>query len=477
MNANSKTKLGLWLSTFISIVGLLLIVLLSYIIEKTLDPSLNKSLLTIISVIIAVIPPLLWLTIFYRQDRLNPEPKSFVFKTLLLGALVQKAIYTPLISLVFPNGETSLSTIARNYFITLILVAMIQEAAKLLSVRYSVYGSKEFDESIDGIIYGSALGLGFAAMTSIDNILSNGGALLSNVTSLVVIETFAHASITGLSCYILGVSKQMKFNIFRLPIALVLATALNAFTQFLLNAVTRRGFKVNYIVGLIPAALVAILVFTVLVVISSKSEKEGSKKSAEPLEPHKAFMGILPVWILLAAAIVAGFLVSNSARSVAAFNVENVVEVKYPSDWIQFKDGDALFKAADMIKGGQDFVSVKKLSMGGIKTGDNATEEEVLQNAAASWSIKAGMNYRFYQAEKGYYLNSKGKETYVIDYVYISNSQSNLGETLKPAIGYARDILSISGNNLYVVTLSASYDAYVLNNNILDEVQYTYMGN
>ena len=98
---SSRTKLGLWLSTFISMAGLLLIVLIAFIIENTISPNFNKTLLTVISVIIALIPPLLWLSIFYRQDRLNPEPKSFVFKIMLLGALVQKAIYTPIISLVF----------------------------------------------------------------------------------------------------------------------------------------------------------------------------------------------------------------------------------------------------------------------------------------------------------------------------------------------------------------------------------------
>lgn len=44
------------------------------------------------------------MSIFYKQDRLNPEPKGLVFKTLILGALVHKAIYTPVVTLVFPSG-------------------------------------------------------------------------------------------------------------------------------------------------------------------------------------------------------------------------------------------------------------------------------------------------------------------------------------------------------------------------------------
>ncbi len=474
--SNSKTKLGLWLSTFISIIGLILIVLISYIVEKTLDPNINRGVLTLISVIIAIIPPLLWLSIFYRQDRLNPEPKSFVFKTLLLGALVQKAIYTPILSLVFPAVNTGITAKTRDYVITILLVAVIQEATKLLSVRYSIYSSKEFDEKIDGIIYGSALGLGFAAMTSIDNILSTGGALLSNVTSLVVIETFAHASITGLSCYILGVSKQKKFNILRLPVALILASALNAITQLLLNAVTRNGFKVNYILGLIPAAIVAVLVFAVLVVISSRNEKEGSVQ-AETLEPRKAFLGTIPVWAILILTLVVSFFVGHSAQKNTEYRVDNTINIKYPSNWIEFKSENDLFKAANMLKGGgQEFVSVKKLPLSSMMSVETNSEDEILQNAAAAWSIKAGMSHRFYQAEKGYFLNANGKETYVIDYLYIDNSQSKLGDTLKPDIGYGRDVLSVIGDELYIITLSADYERYINDHNALSEIQYAFIG-
>lgn len=473
---NAKTKMGLWLSTFISIGGLLLIVFIATIIEKALNPDFNRTLLTAISVIIAIIPPLLWLSIFYRQDRLNPEPKSFVFKTMLLGALIQKAFYAPVAAFLFP-GASSLSTQAGNYLLTIALIAMIQEGFKLLTVRYSIYPSKEFDEKIDGIIYGSALGLGFAAMTSIENILSTGGAMLSNITALVVIETFAHASITGLSCYILGVSKHDKFKPFRLPLALLLATGLNAVTQVLLDAVTRRGFKVNYIIGLIPAALVALLVFSVLVIISSRNEKEG-RVITQALDTKKAFLGILPVWALVALALVSGYLVGHTEQKAFEYSVESAINLKYPVHWVQYQEDQSLFKAGDMLNGnGQDFVKVQKLPLKNMMVVKADSEEETLQNAAAAWSIKAGMNYRFYQAEKGYYLSTKGKETYVIDYIYIGSSPTKAGDMLKPAIGYGRDILSIYGDELYIITLSANYEEYILDKSVLTQVNYGFKAN
>ncbi len=472
---DSKTKLGLWLSTFISMACLLLIVLIAYLIEKTVSPSFNKTMQTIISAVIAFIPPLLWLSIFYRQDRLNPEPKSFVFKTMILGALVQKAIYTPIVTIVFSGNNSGIKSIGSNLVISIILIAIIQESTKLLTVRYSIYPSKEFDEIIDGVIYGSALGLGFATMTSIEDIITSGGAMLTNVTALVVIETFAHASITGLSCYILGASKYKKYSILRLPLAVILASALNAITQFLLNAVVRRGFKINYILGLIPAAIVALIVFGVLVYLSSKHEKESAGVDKVSLEPNKAVAGIIPVWIILALTMCVGLLFSNAASKNAGYTVDNIIQVEYPSSWIQFKGEADLFKASDIDKnGGTNYVSVKKVPLDTMMNVETKTEEEKLQNAAAAWSIKAGRTNRFYQSENGYYLDTKGKETYIINYVYISNSQSVSGDINKPDIGYGRDILSIVNNDLYVITLSSSYDNYILNDNTLINVGYSF---
>ncbi len=472
---DSKTKMGLWLSTFISMAGLLLIVFIAYLIEITISTNLNKTLLTIISVIIALIPPLLWLSIFYRQDRLNPEPKSFVFKTMLLGALVQKAIYTPIVALVFSGSNSGITSIGSRLIVNIILIAIIQESIKLISVRYSIYPSKEFDEVIDGIIYGSALGLGFAAMTSIENIITSGGAMLTNVTALVVIETFAHASITGLSCYILGVSKYRKFKLFRLPLAVIIASALNAITQFLLNAVVRRGFKINYILGLIPAAVVAFVVFGVLVFLSSKHEKEDDGIAKAPIEPRKALIGMIPVWVIFALTLCAGILVSNAALKNDVYTVDNIIEVNYPSNWIESKSETEIFKAADINKDcGTNFISVKKVPLDSMMNVETKTEEEKLQNAAAAWSIKAGRTNRFYQAENGYYLDTKGKETYIINYIYITNKQITKGEINKPDIGYGRDVLSIVNNDLYIITLSTSYENFVLNDNKLADLDYTF---
>lgn len=461
MKTGMKSRPGLWLSTSVSIVGLILVVFLSNIVENTLNLSIHPALLTIISVLIAFVPPLIWLTVFYRQDRKCPEPKSFVFKTLILGALVQKAVYTPLMSIIMPDIQSGPRKIISDYIFTIIIVALIQESMKLLSVRYSIYNSREFDEKIDGIIYGSALGLGFAAMSNLDLIINNGGATLTAVSSTVVIESLAHASFTGLSCYFLGIAKYNKFSILRLPAAILIATILNALSRFLIDNFTRDGFKVNFMLGIIPAALVAVVVFGILIIITSRSQ--GNETGNETLTRRQAVISALPVWALLAVAMITGFAIKNISEKMLTVPVSGNLNITYPSTWTKINGADDLFKASDVISGGgENFVSVKEVETTSLVNLQNAADAPALEDLGAAWAIKTGRNYKYYQPVKTYILQFDGKDAYIMEYIYISSDSSAITASQNPAMGYSRDIILASGDKTYIVTVSTGYNDWVL---------------
>lgn len=469
MQTGQNSRRGLWLSTLASIIGLLLVVLFSYIAERMLDLTIHSVLLTLISLLIAFVPPLLWLTVFYRQDRLEPEPKSFVFKTLILGALVQKALYAPIMNIIMP--ESQIVPNASDYIFSVILIALVQESMKLLAVRYSIYASNEFDEKIDGIIYGSVLGLGFAAMTNLDLILTNGAGALTAISSIVVIESLAHASFTGLSCYFLGISKFGKFNILRLPAAVILATALNALTRILIDELVRDGFRMNYMLGIIPAALVAVVIFGILVIITSRSRGQETETA---MSKRQSFLSVLPVWVLMIAAMVTGFAMKNTGAQTTTVCLDDGIRISYPSSWTQStKDTDNLFMAVDLMSGGgQNFVSVKEMDMGALisfKEGGGAPE---LEDIGAAWAIRTGRNYKFYQPVKSYPLQFNGHEAYVTEYIYASDNKSPmLGKSRSgPGIGYSRDIVTTIGDRVCIITVSTSYDDWVLQKDNLSKI-------
>jgi len=468
MNSGHKNRPGLWLSTLVSIVGLLLVVLFSYIIERTLDLTINSTLLTLISLLIAFVPPLLWLTVFYRQDRLDPEPKSFVFKTLILGALVQKAVYAPIMKVMIPEAQTGPNI--SDYIFTVILVALIQESIKLLSVRYSIYVSDEFDEKIDGIIYGSAVGLGFAAMINLDLIISNGGSVLTAISSIVVIESLAHASFTGLSCYFLGISKFSKFNMIRLPTAIIIATTLNALSRILIDEMVRDGFRMNYMLGIIPAALVAVVIFGILVIITSKTP---GKEAAVVMTKRQSVLSVLPVWILMIAALTTGFVIKNAPDKTTTVSLDGGIQIAYPASWTQSKKEGSLFTAIDLMAGGgQNYVSVREMDIDSLisfKGGEGLPE---LDDIGAAWAIRTGRDYKFYQSIKTYPWQFGDQDAHVTEYIYISDSKSAMpgSKSSSPGIGYSRDIIMTDGEHVYIITVSTGYNDWVLKKDNLKKI-------
>jgi RsiW-degrading membrane proteinase PrsW (M82 family)/uncharacterized protein YbaR (Trm112 family) len=102
-------------------------------------------------------PGVFWLAYFYKKDKLEPEPKKLVLKTALFGIIAVIPVY--LIEMMLSTTDAIDAVIA---------APVIEEGAKLLAVFVAVYSNPEFDEPLDGLIYGAAAALGFA---SIENAL------------------------------------------------------------------------------------------------------------------------------------------------------------------------------------------------------------------------------------------------------------------------------------------------------------------
>src|SRR5207253_630179 len=118
--------------------------------------------LVAVGAVVAVIPAAIWLVLFYRHDRLEPEPAGLVVELFLLGALLAAAVGIPLVRDVFGVGSWLGAGLAVQLAGNILIVGFVPIALVYLAVRLSVYHSDEFDEWTDGILYGTAAGLGYA---------------------------------------------------------------------------------------------------------------------------------------------------------------------------------------------------------------------------------------------------------------------------------------------------------------------------
>jgi RsiW-degrading membrane proteinase PrsW (M82 family) len=115
------------------------------------------------------VPVLFWAVYHYYKDRHLPEPLGHLMFTFVLGvaaAWISTALYSGLgfAGLRFDAGYLADTNTWALLAYSLLAIGPIEEFAKLLPFLIFVLRFKEFDEPMDGIIYASFIGLGYAAI-------------------------------------------------------------------------------------------------------------------------------------------------------------------------------------------------------------------------------------------------------------------------------------------------------------------------
>jgi len=221
---------------------------------------------------LALIPALLWLVYFYLRDIHEPEPTHYVVGVFLLGALVAAPFATFVTDAVFkvPTWGVLPRWGLTEAVAAFLIIAPVQEVSKYLVVRYTVYLSTEFDEPMDGIVYMTAAGLGFATALNIQQMTRAPQVALTTAAINAVTVTLAHASLSGVVGYALGRAKFLGSEGHQtrvLAVGLAVAMALSGGFSMIEHVATRHGLDYRPAWGLASAALFAMLVFALLSVL------------------------------------------------------------------------------------------------------------------------------------------------------------------------------------------------------------------
>jgi RsiW-degrading membrane proteinase PrsW (M82 family) len=194
---------------FLLIAGLIGYVVLAWLVELVAGLDDPVELGPVVALVMAGIPAALWLGFFYLQDRHEPEPKHFVAGVAVLGAMIAAPLSvfvigqaSPAIAMAQPSpSEWSLDRVLH----AVAVVGLTQELCKYAVVRYTIYMSPEFDEPMDGVVYMTAAGAGFAVGLNYHYLQDRGHEVfLSAGAAKAVITTLAHASFAGVLGYVMG---------------------------------------------------------------------------------------------------------------------------------------------------------------------------------------------------------------------------------------------------------------------------------
>ena len=230
--------------------------------------------LILAGLVISIVPAALWLGFFYQQDRLEPEPRHYVLGVFLLSILLADAVWRYLIQGVFQIGDWIALDNTSAIVGYVLVIGFTLEAIKYAVVRFTVYPTKEFDERMDGVVYGTAAGLGIATMLNINFIVESGGAALSSGVIHVVVNTLAHAAFGGVIGYFLGEAKFVGEPPWWMPLGVTVAAVLDGLFSYFLAEVNQAGLTVSPWRGLLFALVVAALTFGALLYLIRRAIRQ-----------------------------------------------------------------------------------------------------------------------------------------------------------------------------------------------------------
>ena len=265
---------GTWTATGAMLAGLIALAVLMLAIGSDISDELSDPVLVVVGLVLAIVPALLWLGVFRQQDRLEPEPHQYLLSVLILAALLAGTIGEPLRRNVFELHRWQPDSWFWAISVEALIQGMIQATIVYLTVRYTVFLSDEFDERADGVIYGTAAGLGIATLLNFHYVLDHHGLQLDVGTARIIIAALVLASLGGVVGYGLG---QVKFERHAPGYAfgfVLVAALLNGVFDWIQSEVSARELGYEAWPGVLVAAIFAALVLGIVYTLLRRAVQE-----------------------------------------------------------------------------------------------------------------------------------------------------------------------------------------------------------
>ena len=111
-----------------------------------------------------ILPSILIILFFVNSDKFK-EPKSQIIKIFIFGILITIPAY--ILNTFLGDFWYNNTAVSESLISSFLTAAPVEEGLKLSILYYFVYKMKDFNEPLDGIVYGVTASLGFATLENI----------------------------------------------------------------------------------------------------------------------------------------------------------------------------------------------------------------------------------------------------------------------------------------------------------------------
>jgi RsiW-degrading membrane proteinase PrsW (M82 family) len=210
--------------------------------------------MVLLYILATAVPTLIYITLLWWLDRYEKEPWPLFLSAFAYGC-VPAIILSIILELMAGGGEAAG---------TVIVAPIVEEAVKGLAVLLIfLIWRHEFDNVLDGIIYGAVVGLGFAMVENVFYFVQTSGDM-AVILMRTLLFGLNHAFFTAFTGAFLGIARQSRRKgswVIMFPIGLAIAMFFHALHNFSTSMLSCAGLGIAVVAdwaGVIVIIAVAI---------------------------------------------------------------------------------------------------------------------------------------------------------------------------------------------------------------------------
>ena len=135
-----------------------------------------------------ILPSILIIFFFVYSDKFK-EPRSEIIKVFIYGILITIPAY--FLNTFLSNFFYENTRVGEGLISSFLTAAPVEEGLKLFVLYYFVYKMKDFNEPVDGIVYGVTVSLGFATLENIYYVYLLADYFDTSSMSLALVRSFS----------------------------------------------------------------------------------------------------------------------------------------------------------------------------------------------------------------------------------------------------------------------------------------------
>jgi len=223
--------------------------------------------------LVTILPSILIILFFVNSDKFK-EPKSEIIKVFIFGILITIPAY--ILNTFLGDFWYNNTKVSQNLISSFLTAAPVEEGLKLSILYYFVYKMKDFNEPLDGIVYGVTASLGFATLENIYYVYLLADHFQTTSMALAVARSFSAVPAHAVFGIFMGYF-FMKYSFIKKGDNLFFAFAV----PFVLHGCYNLFIASNFFVSLslvIIAWIVALRLFSRLKKTQKRKRKEYEKK-------------------------------------------------------------------------------------------------------------------------------------------------------------------------------------------------------